>query len=176
MVKGVVDLQLIGKINIALQAVYTTTNKECDKTYNKIEGVRGWRQKDVIFQPNDFSKNGQYEFKIPFDYYQKGFCQWNITSVNDYSGAQANKGYFTLLQFIPCGNSETCSAYLGRVPKNYSLRAYFQNKCYINSKKKFICRASGDSILFSSTSVVSRNNHYTYINNFSMIDEEKGHA
>lgn len=129
-VHGEITPSLYGKINIGIQAVYTTRNKVCDKTYNKLEGVRGWRQKSEIFKPNGITEKGRYVYKIPLDKFKKGLCNWSVFRLNAYYGSQFLS---TMMDFSPCGGDSV-------VCETMASEGVFKVKKYVTSiKNKIIC-------------------------------------
>jgi hypothetical protein len=164
-VKGNVDPKLIGKIDIGMQAIYSTTVKNCDKTYNALEGVRGWRQKEIMFYPENIEKNGNYKIEIPLDYFTSGVCSWMIAAIRDYSGAPEEIGN-GLVIFSPCGSSSTCQIYNADNIENekYALQSTRNNYCYYKNNK--LSCTLGYSSDFNSTALIPRKNNYLLVENF----------
>jgi len=168
-VKGHVAPELLSKINLKWQAIYSTTNPACDKTYNKFEGVVGWRQVALNFETH-VDKQGNYEIKIPLDHYRQGFCQWKISMLIDYSGI-SNHGS-SIAQFYPCGKSQSCIGRNDSPPDPYVTKVLFMNVCKYDLKTQLSCTLNNKSYGFNDGQQIPRNNNYLLTESYMYAAKE----
>ena len=169
-IKGNVSPSLIGKVRLKWVARYASSDVRCDKTYNYIEGVSGWRYMDIPYIAK-LSSSGSYALKIPLDYYQSGgYCSWQISEIDDYSGVTSESQYGSLWQFYPCGTSVSCTG-LNNIAPNpliYNLKAVTDNLCHYRNYYQLQCEMLISSSAFSDNANIPRNNSYTFIENYKL--------
>ena len=169
-VKGHIAPELVSKIKLKWQAVYSTTNSACDETYNKFEGVVGWRQIIKNFEAT-VDKQGDYEIKIPLDHYQLGFCQWKISMILDYSGIE-NHGS-SVAQFYPCGKSASCELLDKSLPGSYITKSLSTNICRYDTKKQLLCQTNDNSYGFSDAQQIPRDDNYELIESYVFQNKQE---
>ena len=168
-IHGSISPTLIGKVRLKWVAVYASSEAQCDVTYDTFEGIVGWRTVEVPYIAKPLA-SGDYSFKIPIDYYQPGYCKWQIINIADDSGTQTVGGS-TLAQFYPCGGSATCGG-LGNTAPNpliYSLKARIDNVCKYSAHNILDCSPSPYTS-FSNNENVPRNHNYNFIETYQLSE------
>jgi hypothetical protein len=79
-VKGHVDPAMKKHLKVTWGVGYSTTNPDCDETYNWFEGAWGPRDTDVTYAVH-IQANGDYQLNIPLDGLHPGYCAWETGDV-----------------------------------------------------------------------------------------------
>jgi len=168
-IHGHVSPELIGKVRLKWVAVYASSDARCDVMRGELEGAISWRWIDVpyIIKP---SASGNYSVKIPLDYYQPGYCKWQIIDIEDHTGNAPESEFDDIAQFYPCGTSATCIGGNNNVAPNpliYSLKATMHNICYYKAQETLSCGAS-PYYSFSNNGNIPRNHNYDFIETYDL--------
>ena len=87
-VKGFIDPRLVKHIHLTMVAEYNNYNPKCNMWVSRFNGVNvPWQ----IFHdyPVHPDSKGNYQVKIPLDYYQPGKCDWHAATVRYEVGDQS---------------------------------------------------------------------------------------
>ena len=79
-VKGHIDPSLKHRVKLTWIADYETTNPKCEVDVNWLEGGYIPREKFLLVKSHP-DKQGNYQDKIPLNYYLRGYCGWQLFTV-----------------------------------------------------------------------------------------------
>ncbi len=79
-VKGYVAPEYRKHLKLTWILVYETHNPKCDYTISKFNGVYSSQDKLLFYKVKPDS-SGHYEYKLPLQKYEPGFCKWAVSGL-----------------------------------------------------------------------------------------------
>ena len=161
-VSGHIDPELAKAVHLSWQTTAWTKNKKCNVTYNKLEGVVGWRNQ-VTHYPVKIDAHGNYSIKIPIDHYLPGYCAWQMRTIS-----------FNLQDIWP---GEALVASFSK--KHEKLRNRFAKTnigCHWDKKHQLDCETIGDFGAYGNQSTYDVNPYQNYQYQVNIHQKEIRHA
>lgn len=176
-IKGHVDPKIAGVVKLKWIANYSSSVPECDVMYNWFSGNIGPRSRVISFSPI-IQPSGDYEVKIPIDYFKPGYCHWEIYYINESTNLyqpDSDDNSATFLWFYPCGYSSGCEiSHINPITPAeaaYETNAGMDFIYQFNTKHILELQDTDNITSFNDRNIIPRNDSYVYTKNIFLKQE-----